>query len=194
MLFQVFQYYIFAISWFRGHLSGKGPHDYRRVSFFLKNGGKKSFSVEGAGLNAYSSTQIDLCVKTVSPPAAEVTWTSLCETRRVWGCHVCPCPICASHSVFQNFVNFRSPDSCFSLYTSSYNLGKCSPGQWHRQDSQMQWNNAGRQFRGDWHSLNCNEFKSPLWLIGELCLPLDLMPLSSLWNIELSQESPFRVH
>lgn len=151
--------------------------------------------MKGAGLNAYSFTQIDLCAKTVSPPAEEVTWTSPCVTRRVWSCHNCPCSVLASCSVFQIFVNFRSPDSCFSLYPFSYNLGKCSPRQWHRQDSQMQWNGAGHGSSGETGTheprkksiaLNFNEFKSPLWLIGVLCLPLDLVPLSSLWNIELS--------
>lgn len=34
------------ISRFRGHLSGKGPYECRRVSFFLKNGGKKVFLSE----------------------------------------------------------------------------------------------------------------------------------------------------
>lgn len=63
MLFQVFQYYIFTnILIQRSPEWGKGPYEYRRVSFFFKEWGKKSLSVEGAGLNAYSFTQIDLCV------------------------------------------------------------------------------------------------------------------------------------
>lgn len=159
------------ISWFSGHLSGKGPYECRRVSFFLKNGGKKSFSLKGAGLNAYSFTQIDLCAKTVSPPAAEVTWTSLCVTRRVWGFHICPCPVLASHSVFQIFVNFRIPDSCFSLYPFSYNLGKCSPRQWHRLDSQMQWNGAGHGSSGEigTHEPRKNQLHWILMSLKALC-------------------------